>query len=99
MREDTGTDIDLAIFILIGILCVVMGVFRFFRTQELMKHDRFAPARGSISLLVFLVFAVSTPTHQPPFNLEGIVLTLFTMQTCIFTLVVSTSTMVQSDQT
>jgi uncharacterized membrane protein YidH (DUF202 family) len=49
-----------ALFVLIGVLCVLMGMFRFFRTQHLLKEDKYPPAKLTVSILVFLVFAVST---------------------------------------
>lgn len=51
-------------FIIIGVMCVFMGTHRFFRTQHLLKEDRYPPAKLTVSVLVFLVFAVSIGTHH-----------------------------------
>lgn len=48
-----------AVFVVIGILCVLMGTQRFFRTQSLLKQDRYPPAKITVMLVAFLVFAVS----------------------------------------
>lgn len=36
-----------------------MGLFRFFNTQSLLKQEKYPAARLSVSVLVFLVLAVS----------------------------------------
>lgn len=48
-----------ACLVLIGVICVLMGTHRFFRTQYLLKENRYPPAKLTVYILVFLVFSVS----------------------------------------
>lgn len=61
-----------AAFILIAILCIIMGLLRFMRTQTLLQQEKYPASRISVSLLVFLVLSVSIDTvsspRRPPTN-------------------------------